>query len=117
MKTLEQMKQDGIDVDGAMERFLGNEALFRKFLGKLQYEETYDLLCQAISDSDVNEAFHYAHTMKGVLGNLSITDAYHAIYEITECLRDGEFPSKEQWTHFMCLYEKWIDYLRTIDEE
>ena len=36
------------------------------------------------------EAFEAAHSLKGVLGNLSLTPLYDKVCEITELLRAGE---------------------------
>jgi HPt (histidine-containing phosphotransfer) domain-containing protein len=42
----------------------------------------------AIKKGDLEAAFHVAHSLKGVLGNLSLTPLYDVIYNMTEFLRN-----------------------------
>lgn len=89
-KVLETLKQAGIDVDGALERFMGNTGLLKKFLLKFLDDKDYGILVKAIEDGDTDTAFKAAHTLKGVCGNLSLMGLFRLIGEQTELLRSGK---------------------------
>lgn len=114
MKSLAQMRSDGIDIDGAMERFMGNEEMFRQFLKELSEESAYAVLCEAIRKAEVEEAFEQAHRLKGILGNLGLCKPYNALYDIVECLRDGELPEQEEFFIFQQVYEDAVAYIAQI---
>lgn len=114
MKTLDELRTAGFDVDSAMERFMGNEELFRSFLKKLPEESSYKEMLEFIEREDVELAFDKAHRLKSILGNLSITSAYNSLYCIVETLRDGNLPSKEQISDFISMYEEYLSYVKEI---
>lgn len=114
MKTLEELKMAGIDVDDAMERFMGNEELFRFYLKTLPEESSYTEMIEALKKEDVGQAFENAHRLKGVLGNLSITGAYNSICQIVETLRVEKLPSKEQIAAFVLVYEGYLNYVKKL---
>lgn len=74
----QRLQDAGIDVDSALERFMNNEALLERFLGKFPADPNHDRLVQAIAAGDREGALTAAHTMKGVCGNLSMT----ALFEL-----------------------------------
>ena len=73
----EALKRNGIDYDGAMERFGGNA-------------ELYERLEQALAGGDVDTAVREAHTLKGVAGNLSFAALYEAASKVNAALREGD---------------------------
>lgn len=80
----------GIDVDGALERFMGSEALLVRFLGKFPDDPNFPALEAAITAGDCEAAFTAAHTLKGVCGNLSMTALFDTVSRQTELLRSGD---------------------------
>jgi HPt (histidine-containing phosphotransfer) domain-containing protein len=62
----------GIDVDGALERFMNNEALLERFLRKFPADPNYEKLTAAFATGDHEEALTASHTLKGMCGNLSL---------------------------------------------
>lgn len=114
MKTLEEMQRDGIDINSAMERFLNNEEMYRSFLRRLPDENTYDNMLEAVRKKEVSYAFDEAHKLKGILGNLALTEAYNKLFDIVECLRRGELPEDSELSGFISVYEKWITYIKDV---
>lgn len=53
----------GVDVSGAIERFVGNEQLFARMLKKFIDEPSYGKLCAAIEAKDEKEALEASHTL------------------------------------------------------
>lgn len=90
-EDLKKLLQDaGIEVDEALRRFLGNEALYIKFLLKFPKDKSYMNLISAIEDNNLEEAFKSAHTLKGVAGNLSLNNLYNLLIPYVEILREGD---------------------------
>lgn len=72
----EQLTRGGIDVDSALERLMGSEALLEKFLNKFVQDGNYSALEAAVAAGDWEEALRASHTLKGMCGNLSMTVLY-----------------------------------------
>ena len=81
----EALKRNGIDYDGAMERFGGNAALYERLALKFLDDAHFAALEQALADGDVDAAVREAHTLKGVAGNL-----YEAASKVNAALREGD---------------------------
>ena len=84
-----QLTQAGIHVDDGLSRFMENEGLFLKFLGKFLQDTNFAGLAEAVKKQDVEEAFRCAHTLKGVCGNLSMDELYKLVSVQTEFFREG----------------------------
>ena len=81
----------GIDVDGALERFMGNDVLLEKLLKKFVEDTNYDSLLTCTAGAcNGEDAFKAAHTLKGVCGNLSMTTLYELFSKQTELFRSGK---------------------------
>ena len=80
----------GIDVEAALERLLGSEALLERLLGKVPEDGNYPALRSALETGDLKRAADAAHTLKGVCGNLSMTALYGLFSRQTEALRRGD---------------------------
>lgn len=83
----------GADIEGAVRRFAGNEALYEKFLYKFLQDETFDSLSNAAEQSDTDEAMRAAHTLKGITGNLGLNPLFSLCSDYVNATRAGE-PSK-----------------------
>ena len=88
-----KLVESGIDVDGAMERFMNNDTMFKKFLLKFLDDPNMRLLRQGLEAHDTDMAFRAAHTLKGVCGNLSLVSLAKVASEATEYLRAGDIDS------------------------
>lgn len=93
----EQLKQklieNGADVEGTLHRFMGNGALFLKFLLKFKDDQNFVLLRDSLDQKDYEEAFKAAHTLKGVTANLGLSPICDSASKLTELLR-GKAPSE-----------------------
>lgn len=95
-KVLEELQAAGNDVPGALERFMGSEAMYLKFLGKLRQDETFSQLLAALEAGDVQAAFAASHTLKGLYGNLGLTELVALNTPVVESLRAGELPGEQE---------------------
>ena len=60
----------GVDMKKTMERFVGDEDLYAECLTKFLSDSSWPLLKNAYEHKEYKEMFEYAHTLKGVTGNL-----------------------------------------------
>ncbi len=107
MSMVDELKELGANVDEAMQRFMNNAALYEKMLKKLPNMMKGTQVMEAIEAGNIDGAIETAHTLKGVLGNLSITPLYEAYTDIVALLRqndtekaksvlEGSFPVEEK---------------------
>ena len=75
-----ELEEMGMDVDTTVNRFMGNEGLYLKFLNKFQND-------QSVADQNAEEAFKSAHTLKGVAANLGLDPIAQHASDIVELLR------------------------------
>lgn len=74
----QRLTEAGLDLNGALDRFMNNEALLERFLAKFPADPNHDRLTAAVAAGDKEGALTAAHTLKGVCGNLSMT----ALFEL-----------------------------------
>lgn len=91
---LEKLKNDGSDVEDALERFMGREDLYIRFLHKFLEDTNFADLKESILKENYIEAFKFAHTLKGVTGNLGLTPLYSEVAILVEDLRNWESEGK-----------------------
>lgn len=87
---VEDMISCGIDYRGGIDRFGGNTVLYEKFIFRYLDDDHFNQLVRAIDAGDSEEGFRVAHTLKGVVGNLSFSEFFTVLDPATEALRDGE---------------------------
>lgn len=100
---IDELIAHGIDYRGGVDRFGGNAAMFEKFIFRYLNDEHYGLLKQAVEAGDAEEGFRVAHTLKGVVGNLSFSSYFAALEPVTESLRSGDMDAARR---FMPAVEK-----------
>ncbi|MEG1632618.1 MAG: Hpt domain-containing protein [Oscillospiraceae bacterium] len=88
---LEKLNEYGADVQGAMERFLGDEELYEACFMVFLADEAFPLLGEALALKDYTQAFEAAHTLKGVAGNMGLTPIYNLICGIVDALRAKDY--------------------------
>lgn len=108
MKAAEEQEycEMGIDIVSAKERFLGNLDLYEGFLEKFLNYDCYERLCFALENQDVQAAFHEAHSLKSICGNLSFVSLYQEVTELTEALRKKDLEQVHAlWPAFQTDYQ------------
>lgn len=87
MLTIEKLKAFGADTDEALARCMNNEQFYLMLVNKVLGADSFERLDAAVCAGDLDETFAIAHTLKGSLGNLSLTPLFDAVAEMTELLR------------------------------
>lgn len=93
MSMLDDLKTLGVNTDGALQRFMGKSAIYEKMLGKLAATVDNAPVLSAFEAGDYKTALESAHTLKGVMGNLSVTPLYEGYTKIVDLLRADD-PAK-----------------------
>lgn len=106
-----------IDVETAKERFMGNYALFSKFLYQFPERSLFSDLEKQIQEKNAADAFETAHAMKGIIGNLSLKKLEPSLFSVVEVLRKGELPSEEQWKALTRDYKDTVACIEEIQKD
>lgn len=71
---LEILRENDVDVDTAVDRLMGHDELYLKFIKRLPEELNLASIREALAQQD-SESFHfYLHGLKGFASNLGITE-------------------------------------------
>ncbi len=81
----------GINVDNALERFMGNEAMLERYLKKFLDEKSYVQLVEAITADDREGAGVAVHTLKSVCGTLGCEAMHRLVVRQEQHIRAGEW--------------------------
>lgn len=94
---LKELEIYGADIKGIMERFIGDEELyctcFNTFLNDLSFQG----IGESLNAKNYEQAFEYAHALKGVSGNLGLTPLYNNVSELVEKLRAKDYTNLEPY--------------------
>lgn len=90
MLTIDVLKEYGADVNAGLTRCLNNETFYLGLVGRALDDPSFEKLDAAVATNDIKAIFEISHTLKGVLGNLSLTPLFDIASEMTELARSGE---------------------------
>ncbi len=116
----QRLKECGADVETTVNRFMGNEAMYEKFLKKFTDNSNYSGLEESIREENYEEMFKYAHTLKGVSANLGLDPIYKAASDLTEEIRGKQAEEidkgqvQEIWQELQRVYKMFEDLLGTL---
>lgn len=93
---LEKLAEYGVNISEVMARFVDDRDLYMECLALFIADPSFEALRAALLACDYSAAFDYAHTLKGVAGNLGVTPLYNTICAIAESLRSGDYQNLGQ---------------------
>lgn len=82
-----QLEENGADVEMTLDRFMRNEDMYLRFLARFLEDQNYGNLEQNLKAGQYEEAYKYAHTLRGLSANLGLDPIQKAVYELLEELR------------------------------
>ena len=88
-----QLEENGADVEGTLKRFMGNEALYMKFIMKFLDDKNFEGINSNLEKNDFEGAYVSAHTLKGVTANLGLNPVYGVATQISDMLK-GKAPGE-----------------------
>ena len=82
----------GIDVEAALIRVGGNRKLYKKLLIKFRddYSNSFHEIQREIENNNLKDAERYAHTVKGVVGNIGISKLHEIAGDLEAGIRKRE---------------------------
>ncbi len=111
----EMLTAAGIDVDGVLQRFMGSEKLMEKFLRRFADDVTFGQLRDCIAAGDCDGAFRAAHTLKGVAGNLGMTELFQGVSVMTEKFRAQDMTgAQEDLSLLQAAYDKVMEAVKNL---
>lgn len=90
MSLIEEVGQLGANVEEAMARLNNSASLYERMLKRLPDVVAKAGVKAAFDSENYEEAEKAAHSLKGVVGNLSFDALYEGYSRIVELLREGK---------------------------
>ena len=114
---LELPPLDGVDIKKGIETWQNPEAYAKALLGfSRDYGSAAAELSRLIDEGDIDSAYRMTHTLKGVAGNLSITEVADAITNIDVTLREKRIDDvKEQLFTLAAALNRALDSIRQLE--
>lgn len=113
----EKLVEIGVEYDEVLKRFMGKEDFYLRMLKKFLDDKNYDGLKQAVEQKNWPEAFTYAHTVKGLCGNLGLGGLLDYVVPLTEEVRSEPY-NEENIMNYMsnvsAAYEKTVEAIRSL---
>lgn len=81
----------GIDLDSALERFMGNEAMLERYLVRFLEDKSYAALLQAAESGDRENARTSVHTLKSVCGSIGCAEMHALSIEQEKLMRADQW--------------------------
>ena len=112
----EELKAAGVNMEEALSRLMNNEMLLKPLLLKFKDDKNFAELKQAVSEKRYEDAFHCAHTMKGVAGNLGLVKLMDADAVVVEKLRCQDYEGLEaELENVQGAYTQVLDVIMRIE--
>lgn len=86
-----RLEAGGINVDNALERFMGNEPMLERYLQKFLTEKSFAALEKAMAANDREAAGIAAHTLKSVCGTIGCDAMRKLVLRQEQCIRGGKW--------------------------
>ena len=78
-EVLEKLRAWGCDLDGALERFLGDEELYKSCLPMVAEDESFDGLKEALAEDERKKAFDCAASLDESFTQMEETQILDAV--------------------------------------
>ncbi|MBQ1994095.1 MAG: Hpt domain-containing protein [Lachnospiraceae bacterium] len=112
-----ELTEAGVDYEGALERFMGRDDLYRKFIFKFLDDKNMEYLEEHLKNEDVEEALKAAHTIKGVTGNLGFDNLFNVDIPLVEGLRAGSMDGAwERFEDLKKMYDETCEIIKRYAE-
>ena len=91
-----RLRENGVNVDKALERMKGNKEAYRSFLIEFFEDPDFEALQESIETQNVKDAFDYAHGLKGMAGNLGLDNVHSKISILVEIVSQGSLDGAKE---------------------
>ena len=118
MEFSQLLSELNVDAPSLLARFVGNEALAKRFLLKFPGDggKTFARLKEAISANDYTAIANEAHTLKGIALNLGLNNLGNRSSELCELMRAGKTDNiNELMTSITAEFERIIQLITSFN--
>ena len=84
-----------INIADGTKRVMNNTKLYAKLLNKFKEDPSFGQLTEALEKGDLVSAQGFAHTLKGLAANLSLTELYKQSMELEAQIKAGAADSQQ----------------------
>ena len=110
MSLIDDIGTLGADIEDAMERFMGKTELYERMLKKLPGVLKDTPVMEYIESEDYDTALSNAHSIKGIVGNLSLAPLHNGYTTIVECFREDRFEqAKSTLVEILKIQQDFVD--------
>jgi len=109
-------RDDCIDIKEGLARVRDNKKLFRRMLGLFMESGEFAAFEDSLMQGDLTKAADVAHAIKGMTGNLSLTELFKISAKMMEELRQG-IASEELQAAFRVAYSQTRMYVEEVMKE
>ncbi len=96
MGLFDDLQEVGVDVEDALVRLMGDFAIYEKMIKRIPANiEMYEVE-KYFENGDFETVLTNTHTLKGYMGNLSVTPLYKGYSKIVELLRAEKYDEARQ---------------------
>lgn len=113
----EKLEEIGVQYDEVLTRFMGKEDFYLRMLKKFLDDKNYEGLKQAVEQKNWTEAFTYAHTVKGLCGNLGLGALQEYVVPLTDEVRAEPYDEAKIADYMDSVtqaYEKTVETIRSL---
>lgn len=90
MSLFEELNELGVDVNEGLERVMDDEPLYETMLGMFNEKVDDNPIMQEDFDSeDLDKLIRKVHILKGLTGNLAMTQLFEGYVQVLDLLRAG----------------------------
>lgn len=108
-----RLEQEGINIAGALERFMGNEAMLERYLQKFLSEKSYIELQETVAAGDREGAARAVHTLKSICGTIGCEEMAELVIRQEQEMRAGNWNAAvAMMPQITAVYEKLCCALR-----
>lgn len=112
---LEELEDLGAETEDTLERFMGDEDMYLKYVRNFPDEPSMGRLEKAMEAKDYAAAEKAVHAMKGVVNNLGFLPLADATVDMLSELRDGNIEAateaygdvQDEYRRFCDVIEEW----------
>jgi len=109
-------RDDYVNVKEGLARIRDNKKLYRRMLGMFLESGEFAALEDSLMQKDYGKAADSAHAIKGMTGNLSLTELFNVSTKMMEELRQGLAPDESQ-AAFRAAYGMTRQYVEEVIQE
>lgn len=113
----EKLTAVGVNYDEVLKRFMGKEDFYLRMLKKFLNDKNFEGLKNAVADHNWKDAFTYAHTVKGLCGNLGLGGIMEQVSPLTEELRSEPYDEGsilDYMSSAQSIYDETVELIQSL---